>query len=160
MTAITITDLSNAKLDVDHIAAVANSTALTATDRLGAVKKTMAGASAEVTEKVAAVEAAKNTAINTSIPAAVALVDTAVAATAAGQAMAAKVATEAARDSINTTGKVFIAAELTSGAAIAGTINGQQFAVLAADLLSYGIYRNNAGTPLAIASRMGSPNPS
>ena len=44
MTAITINDLTNAKLDVDHIAEVTNSTALTATDRLGNVKSTLAAA--------------------------------------------------------------------------------------------------------------------
>lgn len=41
MPAITITDLNNAKLDVDHIAAIATSTAATATDRLGGVKNTL-----------------------------------------------------------------------------------------------------------------------
>ncbi len=44
MTAITTLDLNNAKLDVDHIAAIATSTNLTATDRLGNTKNTMTGA--------------------------------------------------------------------------------------------------------------------
>lgn len=44
MPSLTITDLNNAKLDVDHIAEIATSTADTATDRLGHVKKTLAGA--------------------------------------------------------------------------------------------------------------------
>lgn len=44
MPAITSLDLSNAKLDVDHIAAIATSTIPTATDRLGHVKDTMMGA--------------------------------------------------------------------------------------------------------------------
>ena len=44
MTAISITDLNNAKLDVDHIAAVANSTALTVTDRIGNQKSTLSAA--------------------------------------------------------------------------------------------------------------------
>ena len=44
MTAITITDLNNAKTDVDHIASIATSTNLTATDRLGNTKDTVAGA--------------------------------------------------------------------------------------------------------------------
>lgn len=44
MTAVTITDLNNAKTDVNHIAEVSNSTALTATDRQGHVKDTVAGA--------------------------------------------------------------------------------------------------------------------
>ncbi len=44
MSAITISDLNNAKIDVDHVAAVATSLELTATDRLGHLKKTLAGA--------------------------------------------------------------------------------------------------------------------
>ena len=44
MPAISITDLNNAKLDVDHIATITNSSALTATDRLGNTKDTLAGA--------------------------------------------------------------------------------------------------------------------
>lgn len=56
---------------------------------------------------------------------------------------------EAARDSINTTGKVFTATEGTA-AGIAATTSGEQFAVLAADLLSWGIWRNNAGTAQAV----------
>ena len=44
MTSITITDLNNAKTDVDHIAEISTSVALTATDRLGHVKDTLAGA--------------------------------------------------------------------------------------------------------------------
>lgn len=43
MPAITVTDLNNAKLDVDHIAEVATSTASTSTDRLGNTKKTLKG---------------------------------------------------------------------------------------------------------------------
>ena len=44
MPAISIQDLENAKTDVDHIADVATSLAPTATDRLGHVKQTLAGA--------------------------------------------------------------------------------------------------------------------
>ena len=44
MPSITITDLTNAKLDVDHIAEVATSTASTAADRLGNIKDTIKGA--------------------------------------------------------------------------------------------------------------------
>lgn len=43
MPAVSITDLNNAKLDVDHMAALATSNALTATDRLGNTKKTWSG---------------------------------------------------------------------------------------------------------------------
>lgn len=44
MTAISITDLNNAKTDVDHIAEISTSVALTATDRNGNVKDTLTGA--------------------------------------------------------------------------------------------------------------------
>lgn len=68
MPAISITDLENAKLDVDHIAEMATSLAATATDRLGHVKQTMSAAGNDV------------------------------ALTAAGQATTARIAAEAARD--------------------------------------------------------------
>lgn len=163
MPAITIADLENAKLDVDHIAALATSTAPTATDRLGSVKKTIAGVmiplqdaateaiGTDIPTLVGDVQSARDAAISTSIPDAVALVDEAVALTAAGSATAARVAAEAARDSINSTGLVFTAAEGTA-AGIAATTNSQQFAVLAADLKSWGIWRNNAGIALFLTS--------
>lgn len=44
MPAITIADLNNAKIDVDHIADIANSVLQTATDRLGHTKLTIQGA--------------------------------------------------------------------------------------------------------------------
>ncbi len=44
MPSITITDLNNAKIDVDHIADIANSVLQTATDRLGHTKLTIQGA--------------------------------------------------------------------------------------------------------------------
>lgn len=44
MTSINITDLENAKKDVDHIAEISNSTAMTAIDRMGNTKKTVVGA--------------------------------------------------------------------------------------------------------------------
>lgn len=59
MTAITISDLNNAKTDVDHIAAIATSTSLTATDRLGHTKPTMAGAAVIIDAKMDQVEFAK-----------------------------------------------------------------------------------------------------
>ena len=49
MTAITIADLNNAKTDVDHIADIATSVELTATDRLGHVKDTISGAVYKIT---------------------------------------------------------------------------------------------------------------
>lgn len=44
MATVSITDLTNAKLDTDHIADIATSLALTAVDRLGTTKKTLQGA--------------------------------------------------------------------------------------------------------------------
>lgn len=48
MPAITISDLSNAKLDVDHIAEFANGLAATVTDRTGNTKTSISGAAAEI----------------------------------------------------------------------------------------------------------------
>ena len=78
---------------------------------------------------------------------AAALVSEINAAASASASSSASVVAEAARDSINTTGKVFTAAEGTA-AGIAATTNGQQFAVLSNDLLYYGIWRNDSGTAL------------
>lgn len=102
-----------------------NSSANTYTDRLGVTRMTVAGAVNAMASDVAAVEARKNTAINTEIPAAVALVDTAVAQTAAGSATAAKVAAEAARDAAMV-GAEFYASEQDGRAASA---DGEYFKV-------------------------------
>jgi hypothetical protein len=63
MPALTVTDLNNAKTDVDHIADLANSPAPTATDRLGRTKNTWAGIQADVQAqldaRIAAVTQAK-----------------------------------------------------------------------------------------------------
>jgi hypothetical protein len=74
MASITITDLNNAKLDVDHIAAIATSPAATAADRLGVVKNTIAGSLALIASDVADVEARKVQALAVDIPAAIASV--------------------------------------------------------------------------------------
>jgi hypothetical protein len=58
MPAINITDLNNAKTDVDHIAEIATSPALTATDRLGTSKRTLAGVDANATARLNAMDAA------------------------------------------------------------------------------------------------------
>lgn len=129
MPAITIPDLINAKLDVDHMGAVATSAALTATDRLGNTKSTLAGLIAGLNADVAITQTGLNKTA----------------------AQLAKTQAEAARDSLNTTGKIFSAAEGTS-AGIAATTNGQQFAVVAADFLTIAIYRNNAGAALLLSS--------
>lgn len=61
---ITIADLANAQLDVTTISTFTNGTAATVTDRLGNVKKTIAGTNADLVTKVAAVETAKISALS------------------------------------------------------------------------------------------------
>lgn len=149
MPAITITDLNNAALDAAHIAAIATGTSATATDRLGGVKTTMKGASDSVAAKVAAVEAAKVAAVTVSIPAAVALVDTAVAVTAAGSATAAKVAAESARDAALIQAGVYTT-EALGRAAVA---DGVAFKVQGSgDVAAYEYRRTNSTTSVLIAS--------
>ena len=142
MPAITINDLSNAKLDVDHISDFATTTAPTVTDRLGNVKPSIAGLSAEY----------PNASVNAAAAAADALASEAsrqASGVDAGLADAARVLAEAARDSANTSGKSFTAAEGTA-AGIAATTSGQNFSVLSADSASWAIWRNNAGVALLI----------
>lgn len=66
-------------------------------------------------------------------------------------AQAAQSAAEAARDAANTSGKVFTSAEGTA-AGLAATTSGQSFSVLAADLKSWSVYKNNAGAAVFLAS--------
>lgn len=54
--AITITDLENAKLDVDHIADIATSQLDTATDRLGTTKLTIAGVNSHLESAIADID--------------------------------------------------------------------------------------------------------
>ncbi|QRF55732.1 hypothetical protein [Variovorax paradoxus] len=60
MAAVSITDLNNAKLDVDHIADLATSSDLEATDRFGNTKKTWAG----IEEDLGAAYAVTETGVN------------------------------------------------------------------------------------------------
>ena len=53
MSAITVTDLNNAQLDVNHIAAITASSALTITDRFGNNKKTLAGIAFDAAARLA-----------------------------------------------------------------------------------------------------------
>jgi len=158
MPAIQPSDLNNAKVDVDHIADVATSTAPTATDRKGGVKRTLVGVIAYIQmlgEAAVAAFSAAADALLANLNSAAAITETgqnraAVAADRVAAQLAAATA-EAARDSLNTTGKVFTASE-GDAAGIAATTNGQQFSVLAADLYSFRITRNNAGSPLQLES--------
>ena len=66
MTQLTVTDLQNAKLDVDTIAGIANSTANTVTDRLGATRRTIYSLSNEypnASANAAAAEASESNAL-------------------------------------------------------------------------------------------------
>jgi hypothetical protein len=65
---------------------------------------------------------------------------------AAATATVARIAAEAARDSINSTGKVFTSTAL----GIVGTVNGQSFSVLDAGLLFWIVYKNNGGVALEL----------
>lgn len=58
MPALSIADLNNAKQDVDHIAAVANSSSPTATDRLGNSKRTLSGIEADAVQRMDVIDAA------------------------------------------------------------------------------------------------------
>ena len=132
MTAITITDLNNAKLDVDHIAELATSAALTATDRLGNTKRTMAGALDEYPNAFAnAAEAAAS--------AAAALVSEGNADTSEASALAAKVAAETARDAAFVNANVY--ANTTDG--LAAVALNEQFQVVSGDAVIR--YREDAG---------------
>ena len=128
MPAITITGLDNAALDAAHIAALATSTALTATDRLGVTKRTMAGALNEYPNAFANAGAALASAI--------------AAAADKNSAAAAKAAAEAARDAALINGKVYA----TTAAGLAATTTTQYFSVPSSDGAEHLIlYLNSAG---------------
>ena len=71
MTQLTVTDLENAKLDVDTIAAIANSTANTVTDRLGASRRTIYSLQNEYPNASASAAAAAISEINAANTAAI-----------------------------------------------------------------------------------------
>lgn len=124
MTAITTTDLANAKVDVDHIAAVANSTDPTATDRLGNTKQTLTGLLEDLSAATAITETGQNRAA---------------AEAAADDAAAAQAAAEGAAQAANSSGRVFGSTAL----GIAGTSSGQTFAVYTSPYII--VYLNSAG---------------
>ena len=155
------TDPSDLLFNAGKLDEAVNSSANTYTDRLGVTRMTVAGAVnamasdvgavesakntglSDIASDVSAVESRKNTAINTEIPAAVALVDTAVAQTAAGSATAAKVAAESARDAALIQAGVYVD-EPTGRAAVA---NGVAFKVQGSgDVAAYEYRRVNATT--------------
>lgn len=130
MPAINIADLNNAKQDVDHLAAIATSTDLAATDRFGRTKRTLAALEAEYPNAQANADAAAG-----SSEIAVAAKDLAQAAKA--QAEAAKVAAEAARDAALIQAGVY--PDEPKGRAAVG--DGQTFNVQGSDDVAVTLYR-------------------
>lgn len=129
MTQITVTDLNNAKIDVDNIGAIMNSTAATVTDRLGNVRRTIYSLSNEFPGAVAASAAAIAAANSAEIDAATALVD--------------RILAETARDAANVIGKIYESTAL----GLAATTTGQYFSVpstVTEELLI--LYLNSAGS--------------
>mgnify|MGYP003440345852 FL=1 len=111
MTQITVTDLNNAKIDVDNIGAIMNSTAETVTDRLGNVRRTIYSLSNEFPGAVAASVTAIAAANSAEIDAAAALSD--------------RILAETARDAANVIGKIYESTAL----GIAATVDGEFFSV-------------------------------
>lgn len=141
MPAITSLDLSNAKLDVDHIAAIATSPNPTATDRLGVTKLTMAG----VVEDLNATAAITATGINRAAAEAAATS----AATSAGFASTAKTGAESARDAALIQAGVYVS-EAAGRAAVA---DGVAFKVQGTgDTAAFEYRRTNSTTSVLIAS--------
>ena len=128
MTQLTVTDLENAKQDVDTIAGIANSTEESITDRNGQTRRT--------------IYSLQNEYPNASDNAAAALASATSASTSATIASSAQLAAEAARDAAILNDKVYA----TTSAGIAATTNGQYFSVPSADADGYlDLYLNNSG---------------
>ena len=131
MTQITVTDLNNAKIDVDNIGAIMNSTAATVTDRLGNVRRTIYSLSNEFPGAVAASATAIAAANSAEIDAAAALSD--------------RILAETARDAANVIGKIYESTAL----GIAATVDGEFFSVpstVTEELLI--LYLNSAGSAI------------
>jgi len=129
MTQITVADLNNAKIDVDNIGAIMNSTAETVTDRLGRVRRTIHSLSNEFPGAVAASVTAIAAANSAEIDAAAALAD--------------RILAETARDAANVIGKIYESTAL----GLAATTTGQYFSVpstVTEELLI--LYLNSAGS--------------
>ncbi|WP_219209224.1 M14 family metallopeptidase [Variovorax boronicumulans] len=139
MPAINPQDLNNAKLDVDHMAALATSGAPTAVDRFGQTKKTWTG----IEQDLSAAAAITQTGINRA-----ASEGAAVAANAqrvAADASAARA--EAARDGAQLSSGVYA----TTAAGLAATTAGRYFTVPSADPAeSLILYRNSSGAAVEI----------
>jgi hypothetical protein len=146
MPAITITDLENAKTDVDHLAAIANSTALTATDRLGRPKQTIAGLSAEFPNAAANAAAAAASATQAANEATSAQTSVGLATNQATAAQASRVAAESARDAAFVNANVYA----STAAGLAATTDGEQFQVVSGnEIIRY--VRTNSTTATEVA---------
>lgn len=142
MPALQIADLNNAKTDVDHIADIANSEELTATDRLGRTKATMAGLAAQYPNAGPAAAAAAASATTATAQATIA-------ATQAGIATAqAVVSTAAALEAEAASRVAGIAAASASGVypstadGVAATNDGESFWVYTTAANGLRLYRN------------------
>ena len=128
MTQLTATDLQNAKQDVDTIAGIANSTANTVTDRLGASRRTIYSLQNEYPNASA---------------------NAAAAAASAAAASAAKTVAEGARDAAIIGAGVYE----TEAAGRAAVADGQAFKVQGSgDVAAYEYRRVNASTSTLIAT--------
>jgi hypothetical protein len=142
MTQITEADLNNAKLDVDTIANIANSTATSVTDRLGGTRRTLYSLAAEFPNASANAAAAALSATNAATSATNA-------ATSATTASNAQTAAESARDAALIQSGVYT----TEAAGRAAVADGQAFKVQGSgDVAAYEYRRTNSTTSVLIAT--------
>lgn len=135
MTQITVADLNNAKLDVDTIADIANSTANTVTDRNGQTRRT--------------IYSLQNEYPNASDNAAAALASATSASASAATAQAAKTVAEGARDAALIQAGVYT----TEAAGRAAVADGQAFKVQGTgDVAAYEYRRTDSTTSVLIAT--------
>ena len=135
MTQLTVTDLENAKKDVDTIAGIANSTANTVTDRLGASRRTIYSLQNEYPNASNSANAASTSATN--------------AAASAAAASAAKAVAEGARDAAIIGSGVYA----TEAAGRAAVSDGVAFKVQGSgEIAAYEYRRTNSTTSVLIAT--------
>jgi len=143
MTQITVTDLNNAKLDVDTIAGIANSTANSVIDRLGETRRTLYSLANEFPNASDNAASAAADRLQTGLD----VISTSANAEAAEVA---KNAAEAARDIAQLSSGIY--ADTSTG--IAATTNGQYFSVpqsSPSDIM-FDLYKNNSGVALYVNS--------
>lgn len=143
MTQITVADLNNAKLDVDTIAGIANSTAETVTDRLGATRRTIYSLSNEYPN-------ASENAAQTSLDVIATAESEAAALNYKNLSESAKIAAEAARDIAQLSSGIYTNTTL----GLAATTDGQYFSVpqTSPSDIMFDLYKNNSGVALYVNS--------